>query len=169
MNSHTPPQLPEPFDYVDHECGVDGDGASIYQEVPVFSPDQMQARYLEGFNSAIRMGAVPDGFVLIKKSRLDTIKELAVDPSEPCYMGDGEYDNQQLLSNWCMCTGRLSDIYFELMAATDWEHDADDLEEGVMSATIPAAQSALDIEENTTFQYVGGELSNSVVPKGDQT
>lgn len=54
--------------------------------------------------------AVPAGYALVKIEHLNSIKEAAKDPSQPCYQGRGLYDDQIVFRNWSSCIDSLSAV-----------------------------------------------------------
>ena len=107
----------------------------------------------------------PEGWKLIKVSRLEEIVRLAKDPSEGCYRGRGLYDDHQVHANWNMCSSHLDQIRDEILAATEWGHDADEL---AAMLTTPPAQPAVpdaiaDSGENPDYRAGWNECRETML------
>lgn len=87
--------------------------------------------------------AVPEGWKLVKISRLNEIAKLSVDPSKDAYEGRGLYDDRIIRENWQACSSRLDSIKEELHAITEKGWDDEDLEAAIaimFSANVAGAR-----------------------------
>lgn len=84
---------------------------------------------------------IPEGWKLVKQSRLDEIARLSADPSVPCYRGRNTYDEDKVHGNWVACKSNLSSIQVASEAIRDgW--DDEELQDAARSARAGAPSAS---------------------------
>lgn len=95
--------------------------------------------------------AVPEGWTLVKQSRLDEIARNAVDPSVDCYLGRNYYDEQKVQSNWRDCQAKIGLVKDEIDAIQNgWDND--DLQDALAAA--PAAPASQDAQDAARYRWL---------------
>lgn len=96
---------------------------------------------------AVAGPSAPEGWKLVKQSRLDDIADYAKDPSIACYRGRNIYDEQKVHQNWEACRSSLSSVEDEMRAIREgW--DDEELQEALAAAPTPAAQADRGVQED---------------------
>jgi hypothetical protein len=73
---------------------------------------------------------IPEGWQLVKSSRLAEIAKLTIDPSQPAYEGRCLWDQQKVHANWDACRANLDSVREQIEAINDGS-DNDELLEAL--------------------------------------
>jgi len=84
---------------------------------------------------------MPEGWVAVKKERLDRMRAASANPSVPCYQGRNLYDEQKVHANWDACRGALATIEEELQSILEWKLDEEDWDEARAALAQQGAQN----------------------------
>lgn len=114
---------------------------------------------LEAQVSALAAGqaVAPEGWKLVKQSRLDDIAGYANDPSVPCYRGRNIYDDQKVHQNWEACRSSLSGVKDELQAIREGWDDEELQMSLAVARPAPPAMDGGDAADAARYRWLRDE------------